>query len=88
MHEILTRLRFRRDHRWAPDRMSEYLDRELADGGRERMERHVSECPECRRLLTGLGLVVEALHALSAPEGGRGAVQIAATVRAQISERP
>ncbi len=88
MREFISRLRFWRDHRWAPGRMSEYLDGELAEPGRGRMKRHIGECPECRRLLAGLGVVVEALHALSAPEGGPGAVQIAAAVRAELSGEP
>jgi anti-sigma factor RsiW len=85
MHDILARLRFWWDHRWAPDRMSAYLDGELAARRRGRMDRHVGDCPECRRVLAGLGLVVDALHALPPPEDGAGAVQIAAAVRAQIT---
>lgn len=88
MHGLLSQLRFWRDHRWAPDRMSAYLDAELAPRGRERMQRHVSECPECRRLLAGLGLVVDGLRSLPSPESDTGAVQIAAAVTAQLSERP
>jgi predicted anti-sigma-YlaC factor YlaD len=68
--------------------MSQYLDGELAGQGQVRLKHHISECPECRRLLAGLGIVVEALHALPPPEGGRGAVQIAAAVRAQLNGNP
>ena len=88
MREFLSRLRFRRDHRWAPGQMSQYLDGELAEPGRGRLKRHIGECPECRRLLAGLGIVVETLHALPPPEGGPGAVQIAAAVRARLDGNP
>jgi anti-sigma factor RsiW len=86
MHEFMWRLRFRRDHRWAPDRTSAYLDGELAGRRLERMDRHVSECRECRRLIGGLTLVIDGLRRLPPPDGGGGAVQIAAAVRARLSE--
>jgi anti-sigma factor RsiW len=78
--------RFRRDHRWAPRRMSDYLDGELATAGLARMERHLGECAECRRLLAGLRQTLEGLHRLSAPSVGIDALQIAASVRARLSE--
>ena len=52
--------------------MSDYLDGELAASGRARMERHLGECAECRRLLAGLRAVVDGLHRLPAPSGGAG----------------
>jgi anti-sigma factor RsiW len=85
MREIMSELRFRRDHRWAPDRMSAYLDRELSAHRRGRMERHVAECRECRRLAAGLSLVIGALHRLTAPDGG-GALRIAASVRVRLRQ--
>ncbi len=88
MDGFFSRLRFSLDHRWAPDRMSAYLDQELTERGRQRMERHVGECPDCHRLLAGLDLIVDALHVLPAPQDGPGAVQIAAAVRAQLNDRP
>jgi anti-sigma factor RsiW len=80
------RERFRRDHRWAPGRMSDYLDRELAPAGRTRMEHHLGECAECRRLLAGLRRIVDGLHHLAAPSPGVNALQIAASVRTRLSE--
>lgn len=77
---------FRQDHRWAPGRMSDYLDRELAPAGRTRMEHHLGECAECRRLLAGLRRTVDALHRLSAPSPGVDAPHIAASVRTRLSE--
>jgi Putative zinc-finger len=88
MHEFLWRLRFRRDHRWAPDRMSAYLDRELPARRRRRMERHAEACRQCRALAGGLMLVIEALGRLPPPEGGGGAVQIGAAVRTRLSQPP
>jgi anti-sigma factor RsiW len=68
--------------------MSAYLDGELAAGRRIRIERHVGECVECRRLLAGLRLTLEALHRLRTPEGGTGAAQVAASVRVRLKAPP
>lgn len=88
MHSLLARIMFRRDHRWAPDRMSDYLDRELAQRGRARMERHVGVCNECRGLITGLKLVIDTLHRLPAPQPGRDAAQLAGAVRVRLEQPP
>lgn len=88
MHELLARMKFRRDHRWAPDRMSDYLDGELTSRRRARMEHHVGECVKCRRLIKGLTVLVDALHRLPAPEPGRDRVALAASVRLQLGEPP
>ena len=66
--------------------MSDYLDGELAAAPRTRMERHLGECAECRRLLAGLRMTVDGLHRLSAPSAGADALKIAASVRARLSE--
>jgi anti-sigma factor RsiW len=86
MRAFLSRVAFWRDHRWAPERMSAYLDGELLARQRQRMERHVGECSVCRRLLGGLRLVVDALQRLPTPEGGRDPVQLAGSVRARLGE--
>jgi anti-sigma factor RsiW len=86
MSGLLDRQRFRRDHRWAPGRMSDYLDGELAPAAQTRMERHLGECAECRRLLAGLRRIADGLHRLSAPSSGVGAVQLAAAVRARLGD--
>ena len=88
MHKLLARIRFRRDHRWAPDRMSEYLDGELAPRRRTRIERHLAECAECRRLIARLTRLVDALHRLPVPEPGRDPVRLAAAVRVQLEGPP
>jgi anti-sigma factor RsiW len=86
MSGFLHRVRFRRDHRWAPDRMSDFLDDELASRDRARLERHVGECAECRRVLAGLRAMLDALHGLPAAAGELQAIQIATAVRARLRE--
>ncbi|HKH87870.1 MAG TPA: zf-HC2 domain-containing protein [Acidimicrobiales bacterium] len=86
MTRFSDRARFERDHRWAPENMSDYLDGELAASLRGRIERHLGECQECRRLLAGLRAVVDGLRRLPAPGGGVEAVQIAASVRVRLNE--
>ncbi|HTU98373.1 MAG TPA: zf-HC2 domain-containing protein [Solirubrobacteraceae bacterium] len=78
-------MRFRRDHGWAPTQMSEYLDGQLPDGRRVRLERHTVECPECERLLAELSAVVQGLGRLSGPPSG-DATRIAVAVRARLDE--
>jgi len=48
------------------------------------MERHLSECAKCRRLLAGLRDTVDALHRLASPRGGVDAFAIAASVRSRL----
>jgi anti-sigma factor RsiW len=88
MSGFLHRVSFWRDHRWAPDRMSGYLDDELTASGRARLERHVGECSECRRVLAGLRATLAALHGLPAGGGEVEAVQIATAVRARLGQPP
>jgi anti-sigma factor RsiW len=88
MRQFSDRARFERDHHWAPKRMSGYLDGDLAARARARMEHHLGECHDCRRLLAGLRVVVDGLHRLSARSGGVDAVQLAAAVRPRLSEQP
>jgi anti-sigma factor RsiW len=86
MSDLVNGEQFRRDHRWAPRRMSDYLDGEIAPAARDRMERHLGECAACRRLLAGLRRTVDGLGRLPAPSPGVDAVQIAASVRARLAE--
>jgi anti-sigma factor RsiW len=86
MSGLRNRERFRRDHRWAPARMSDYIDGELAANARARMEHHLTECEECRRLLAGLRRTLDVLGRLAAPHSGAGAAEIAASVRVRIRE--
>jgi anti-sigma factor RsiW len=79
---------FRLDHRWARNRMSDYLDDGLNPGQLQRLTRHLGECAECRRLLAGLTQIVDALHRLPAREGGPTPLALAASVRARIKQLP
>jgi len=85
MRSLLERARFVLDHRWAPPHMSAYLDEELNSRPRRRVERHVGECEECRRLLAGLRELIRVLHGLPTPSGA-DAGRIAASVRLLIQE--
>ena len=84
MNALSARLGFWRDHRWAPDRMSAYLDGELPARPARRMEEHLTECVECRRLIAGLRLVVAALHLLPGPEGASDPARLAVAVRGRL----
>ena len=57
------------DHRYTKAHASDYLDGDLAEAGRKRVERHASVCPQCRELLASLRRMIDALPALgpSAP---------------------
>lgn len=84
MSGFVDRLRFRRDHHWTPGHMSGYVDGELAPAARARIEHHLGQCAECRRLLAGLRGTLDALHRLSAPSGGVDAAALATSVRARL----
>jgi anti-sigma factor RsiW len=88
MNEFPSRVRAWHDHRWAPDRMSAYLDGELAPSPLGRMDRHTQHCPECRRLLEGLRRTLGALHRLPTSAGGAEPLAIAASVRKRLDEPP
>jgi predicted anti-sigma-YlaC factor YlaD len=85
MSGLLDRGRFRRDHRWARARLSDHLDGQLAPSRRCRIERHLGECENCRRLLDGLRRTVDVLHRVSAPSGGIDPLTLAASVRARLA---
>ncbi len=65
----LSRFRFRREHRWTHSHLSEYLDSELDQGGRDRVERHVGICPDCHRVLATLRRVIDGLRAIGTDRG-------------------
>lgn len=88
MSGLVQRMRFARDHRWAPDHMSAFLDGELPSRGRLRMERHAGECVECRRVLDGLRAMLDALHRLAGPTGTAEAVAVASAVRLRLPRAP
>ncbi len=76
------------DHRWAQPRLSAYLDGELTQRQRRRLERHAGICPECRRALKQLGALLRALPGLrgTEPEVDSVADRTAEAVRRRIDE--
>jgi anti-sigma factor RsiW len=88
MGTLFYRARFSWDHRWTPGHMSAYVDGELGSRDRLRLERHVRECRECRRMLAGLRTMLDALHRLPAPSRNREANEIARSVRQRLGGPP
>jgi anti-sigma factor RsiW len=86
MSNILHRGRFRLDHRWAPAHMSDYLDAELSAKRRGRIEGHLAECQECRRVLAGLRALLGTLQGLPLPRDDVDAARMAASVRLRLDE--
>jgi anti-sigma factor RsiW len=86
MDDPLSRLSFRRDHRWVPGRMSAYLDGELGVRQRARVEHHLNDCRDCHRLFGGLSRVVDALHRLHQPPRAPDATRISEAVRVRLGE--
>lgn len=62
--KLLPRRGAERDHRFTQRHASEYLDGELAERGRRRVERHVAICPQCRQVLDSLRRTIAAMRAL------------------------
>ena len=60
----VTRTRFRRDHRWTPKHLSDFLDGDLPPRGQTRLRRHVENCPDCHRALVTLQRMLDRLHHL------------------------
>ena len=82
----IERLRFARDHRWAPGRMSPYLERDLDERERARVERHTRDCPECEALLRELETMVAGLGAMRGSAGRDVAAAVLAGVHARLDE--
>jgi anti-sigma factor RsiW len=83
---VFDSVRFRFDHRWAPTRMSAYLDGELGRRGRARMERHAELCPECHGVLQSLRSMLDKLQRLPRPGASAHGPDIAAAVRSRLRE--
>lgn len=68
-------LRFQRDHRLTRRASSAYLDGELNDQERARIEQHTHVCPGCARMIVSLRRTLTALGALRETEtSGEGMV--------------
>lgn len=50
----IKRWMFMRQHQWTAARLSEYLDGELSERDKHRVEQHTAICPQCSRLLATL----------------------------------
>ena len=61
----LRKRRFMREHRWSGARFSSYLDGELSEPERRRLEAHASICPECGRMLATLRQTLRGLRGLA-----------------------
>jgi anti-sigma factor RsiW len=86
MGNVFYRARFASDHRWTPGRMSAYVDGEMGSRRRRRLERHIQECEECRRILAGLREMLDALHRVRPPTGVAASNRVAAAVRLRLGE--
>lgn len=86
MNSLVTRTRFRRDHRWTPNHLSDFLDGDLPPRGRRRLERHVGICPECYRALVTLQRMLDRLHQLARPQA-RVDPDIVSGVRRRLNEQ-
>ena len=78
-------LRFRRDHRWTPGRLSAYLDGELAARSVARIQRHLRECPDCRGALRSLERMLGLLRGVS-PVSETEKPDIATAVRRRLRD--
>jgi anti-sigma factor RsiW len=61
------RIRERLDHRFAQRRVSDFLDGELNDRHRRRLEAHAELCPDCGPMLRTLTILLCELRELGLP---------------------
>jgi anti-sigma factor RsiW len=66
IRRLLEHRRYMREHRWTHAHLSEYLDQDLDEEERARVEGHVGVCPQCRRVLATLKRTLEGLRGLPA----------------------
>lgn len=88
MPSVRKRLRFLRDHRWSPDRMSDYLENDLSQAERSRIEHHTEECPECAQVLETLETLIVELQGVRGAAGVSVAESILRSVRARLDVPP
>ncbi len=55
---------FARDHRWAQRHLSHYVEGDLPDARRRRLDRHAAECPDCARGVRAMLALVRGFAAL------------------------
>jgi anti-sigma factor RsiW len=68
--------------------MSDYVDGDLSPRERRRLERHTEICPECRRALRTLVVVVSELRRLRRNERGKVASQVVERLTGRLDEEP
>jgi anti-sigma factor RsiW len=85
MNSFLARIHFRRDHRWTPNHLSDFVDGELSPRSQSRLQRHVDQCAVCNRALLGLQHMLDRLHRMPMP-APEEQPDIAAAVRRRLSE--
>ncbi len=56
-----------REHRWTSTNLSDYIDQELSEPERRRVEEHTGLCPHCHRMLATLRQTVGGLRSLGSP---------------------
>jgi anti-sigma factor RsiW len=61
----LEKRRYMREHRWTHAHYSAFLDGELTEAERARVEEHVGVCPVCRRMLASLKRTLSGLRGLA-----------------------
>jgi predicted anti-sigma-YlaC factor YlaD len=83
---MLGRVRFSLEHRLGAARMSDYLDGELRQLQRRWLIHHLSECHECRELLTSLRLLVGVLRGAATTDAREPAPPLASVVLARLDE--
>lgn len=66
VRRYLQKRRFMREHRWTHQHLSDYVDHDLPETQRRRVEEHTGMCPECRRVLASLRKTISALGSLRA----------------------
>ncbi len=86
MINLISSVRFRRDHQWTTAHLSDFVDGDLSARGRSRLQRHVDKCPDCYRALVTLQRMLDRLHRLPPPHAV--APDIAAAVRRRLREQP
>jgi predicted anti-sigma-YlaC factor YlaD len=79
-------LRFPRDHRFTLEHASDYLDGELDEAGRARVEQHARFCPKCHELLASLRRTLNALRELRSTDDAAGETGIADGVIARLRD--
>jgi anti-sigma factor RsiW len=88
IRRLLKRRRYMREHRWTHAHLSDYLDDDLTQPERRRVEDHVGICPHCRRVLRTLRRTLESLAELSAEPRPRVADGVIERLRGEQSAGP